>query len=242
MSYEAKGGGAVMERTRIGLMVPSSNTMMEADFTRELPAGWTLHTARMYMEDTTAAGENRMLDEFTLPAARDLGTARPHVVVFGCTSAGALRGSDYDRELCERISELTAAPTVSTIQAVRTAIERAAARRVGVVTPYVDELNDRIRASIEADGVEVVRIAGLGMTENYEIARVPPERIVSFAAETLDGLDIDLVFASCTNLGAMEAIPELAERLRRPVVTSNQAVLDAAVERATAVAAGDAAA
>jgi len=242
MSYEAKGDGSVMERTRIGLMVPSSNTMMEADFTRELPAGWTLHTARMYLEDTTAAGENRMLDEFTLPAARDLGTARPHVVVFGCTSAGALRGSDYDRELCERISELTAAPTVSTIQAVRTAIERAAARRVGVVTPYVDELNDRIRASIEADGVEVVRIAGLGMTENYEIARVPPERIVSFAAETLDGLDIDLVFASCTNLGAMEAIPELAERLRRPVVTSNQAVLDAAVERATAVAAGDAAA
>jgi maleate isomerase len=231
-----------MERMRIGLMIPSSNTMMEADFTRELPVGWTLHTARMYLEDTTAAGENRMLDEFTLPAARDLGTARPHVVVFGCTSAGALRGSDYDRELCERISELTGAPTISTIQSVRTAIERAAARRVGVVTPYVDELNDRIRASIEADGVEVVRIAGLGMTENYEIARVPHERIVSFAAETLDGLDIDLVFASCTNFGAMEAIPELAERLRRPVVTSNQAVLDAAVERATAVAAGDAAA
>jgi maleate isomerase len=225
------------ERPRIGLMIPSSNTMMEADFARELPAGWTLHTARMYLEDTTAAGEHRMLDEFTLPAARDLGTARPHVVVFGCTSAGALRGSDYDRQLCERISELTGAPTVSTIQAVRTAIERAAARRVGVVTPYVDELNDRIRASIEADGVEVVRIAGLGMTENYEIARVPADRITAFAVEMLGGLDLDLVFASCTNFGAMEAIPDLAARLGRPVVTSNQAVLAAAVELARAVAA-----
>ncbi len=227
--------GRPAERTRIGLMIPSSNTMMEADFARELPDGWTLHTARMFMEDTTAAGEYRMLDEFTLPAARDLGTARPHVVVFGCTSAGALRGSDYDLQLCEQISALTGAPTVSTIQAVRTAIQRAEARRVGVVTPYVDELNDRIRASIEADGVEVVRIAGLGMTENYEIARVPADRITAFAAETLDGLDIDLVFASCTNFGAMEAIPELAARLRRPVVTSNQAVLAAAVEQARAV-------
>ena len=46
-----------------------------------------------------------MLDEFALPAARDLGTARPDVVVFGCTSAGALRGNDYDAQLCERISE-----------------------------------------------------------------------------------------------------------------------------------------
>src|SRR5260370_24139194 len=130
----------------------------------------------MYMKDTAAAGENRMLDEFTLPAARDLGTAAPHVVVFGCPSAGALRGSDYDRELCERISEFTGAPTVSTIQAVRTAIERAAARRVGVVTPYVDELNDRIRASIEAGGVEVGRIAGLGLTDDFPNARVPPDR------------------------------------------------------------------
>jgi len=225
------------EATRIGLMVPSSNTMMEADFTRGLPAGWTLHTARMYLEDTTAAAESRMLDEFALPAARDLGTARPHVVVFGCTSAGALRGGDYDRELCRRIGEVTGAPAVSTIQAVTTAVQRARARRVGVVTPYVDELNDRIRASIEADGVEVVKIAGLGMTENYEIARVPAGRIVEFAAEQLGGLDIDLVFASCTNFGAVAAIPELSARLGRPVVTSNQAVLAAALEQARAVAA-----
>ena len=45
---------------RVGLMIPSSNTMMEVDFARDLPAGTALHTARMYMEDTTPAGENRM--------------------------------------------------------------------------------------------------------------------------------------------------------------------------------------
>src|SRR5260370_38601344 len=106
----------------------------------------------MYMKDTAAAGENRMLDEFTLPAARDLGTARPHVVVFGCTSAGALRGSDYDRELCERISELTGAPTVSTIQAVRPAVDRPAARRVGAVPPHLTQLHARTRGTIEPAG------------------------------------------------------------------------------------------
>jgi maleate isomerase len=185
----------------------------------------------MYMEDTTAEGENRMLDEFALPAARDISTARPHVVVFGCTSAGALRGNDYDTKLCGRISELTGVPTISTIDSVRLAIRRAGARRVGVVSPYVDELNERIAASVEADGVEVVRIAGLGMTENFEIARVAPERIVEFAAEILGGLDIELAFVSCTNLRAMEAIPALSARLRLPVITSNQAVLSAAIER-----------
>ena len=212
-------------------MIPSSNTAMEADFTRELPPGWSLHTARMFMEDTTADGENRMLDEFALPAARDLGTARPHVVVFGCTSAGALRGNDYDAELCREITGLTGVPTVSTIDSVRLAIRRAGARRVGIVSPYVPELNERIAASVEEDGVEVVRIAGLGMTENFEIARVTPDRIVEFATEVLGGLDIELVFVSCTNLRAMEARPNLSARLGLPVVTSNQAVLVATIER-----------
>jgi maleate isomerase len=220
---------------RVGLMIPSSNTMMEVDFARDLPPGAALHTARMFMQDTTPAGENRMLDEFALPAARDLGTARPDVVVFGCTSAGALRGNDYDTELCERISELTGAPTVSTIGAVRAAIQASGATRIGVITPYVEELNEKIRASIEAEGTQVAAITGLGITDNFEIAEIGHDEIVAFAVRALGQLaaeaSIDLVFASCTNFGAMAARPAIAGRLGLPVVTSNQAVLEAAVAR-----------
>jgi maleate isomerase len=230
-------GGA--RPARVGLMIPSSNTMMEVDFARDLPAGTALHTARMFMEDTTAAGENRMLDEFALPAARDLGTARPDVVVFGCTSAGALRGNDYDTRLCDRISELTGAPTVSTIASVRAAIAAAHAASVGVITPYVDELNEKIRASLEADGTRVAAIAGLGITENFEIAEVSEEEIVAHAVRALGNLaaegDIDLAFASCTNFGAMAARGAIAGRLGVPVITSNQAVLEAAVARLRAL-------
>jgi len=226
---------------RVGLMIPSSNTMMEVDFARDLPPGAALHTARMFMEDTTPAGENRMLDEFALPAARDLGTARPDVVVFGCTSAGALRGNEYDTQLCERISELTGAPVVSTIRSVRTAIEESGAASIGVITPYIDDLNEKIKASIEADGTRVAAITGLGITDNFEIAEVGHDEIVAFAerarGQLAAGSRIGLVFASCTNFGAMAARPAIAERLGLPVVTSNQAVLAAAVARLRTLAA-----
>jgi maleate isomerase len=215
---------------RIGLLIPSSNTMMEVDFVRGLPPHATLHTARMFMEDTTAAGESRMLDEFSMGAARDIATARPDVVVFGCTSAGALRGDAYDSELCARISAVTSAPTLSTIQAVRSALKASGAKRIGVITPYVDELNVKIKSSIEADGIEVVRIAGLDMTENFEIARVSQQHIVDFATAVLGALDIDLAFASCTNFGAVQARAAISEALGVPVVTSNQAVLAATIE------------
>jgi maleate isomerase len=221
-------------RPRVGLLVPSSNTVMEPDVWRALPPGATLHTGRMYLEETTPEAESRMLDEHVLPAARDLATARPDLIVFGCTSAGALRGNQYDADLCRRISDLSGVPTVSVIASVRQAITASGARRVGVVTPYVDALNQRIRESVEADGVAVAGIAGLGISDNFEIATVPQERIVDFAERTLRDLDIDLAFVSCTNFPAVTALPELERRLGLPVVTSNQAAIAAMLRLLTA--------
>jgi len=222
-------------RPRVGLLVPSSNTVMEPDFWRALPPDATLHAGRMYLEETTPEAESRMLDEHVLPAVRDLATARPDLIVFGCTSAGALRGNQYDADLCRRISDLSGVPTVSVIASVRQAITASGARRVGVVTPYVDALNQRIRESVEADGVAVAGIAGLGISDNFEIAAVPQERIVDFAERTLGDLDVDLAFVSCTNFPAVAALPELERRLGLPVVTSNQAAI-AAVLRLLAAA------
>lgn len=216
--------------TRIGLIVPSSNTVAEVDFYRRLPAGCTLHTARMYLEETTPAGEAVMLDEHLPTAISDLATARPDVMVFGCTSAGALRGNAYEAELIARIGDRTGAVTFSVAASVRRAIRAANGRRVGVITPYVDSLNQKIAESLQDDGLEVAAIHGLGITDNFAIADVEPERIVQFAAECFAGSDIDLLFASCTNFRALDAREEIQQALGLPVVTSNQAALAAVLE------------
>jgi maleate isomerase len=215
------------ERSRVGLMIPSSNTVMEPDFQDALAGVATVHTARMFLAEVTPEGESRMLDEYALPAARDLATARPDVVVFGCTSAGALRGNAYDAELCGRISAVTGVPTISVIASVRRAVTATGARRVGVATPYVDALNEKIRQSLADDGLEVVAMAGLGIAENAEIGLVEPDAIAGFVAGRLAGAGADLAFVSCTNFRAVEAIPHLRRRLGLPVVTSNQAAIEA---------------
>jgi maleate isomerase len=181
----------------------------------------------MYLADVTTADEARMLDEFTMPAARDLATLRPDVVVFGCTSAGALRGAAADATLCARISAVAGAPTISTIRAVRQAIAAAAPHRLGVFTPYVTALNDKIRASLAADGLPVTDISGLGITDNLAIGAVEPKQIVEHVAEAFAEREVDMIFVSCTNFRAAEAIPEIKQRLGVPVVTSNQAVVEA---------------
>ncbi len=220
---------------RIGLLIPSSNTVMEVDFYRHLPPSATVHTGRMYMESTTVEGEAEMLDIHALPAARILATAKPDVAVFGCTSAGALRGNDYDIEICRRISEITGSPTISVIESVRRELKAAGAKKVAVLTPYIDELNRRIRASVEADGMEVVAIHGMGISVNFDLALVEPSEIVEFARQHLGPKPpVDAIFVSCTNYQALSALPQLRKLFHLPVVTSNQAALVAAC-RALAV-------
>ena len=215
---------------RLGLLVPSSNTIAEPDFYGELAGSATVHTGRMFLRATTVEAEEEMLDDFTIPAAELVATTRPDLVVFSCTTAGALRGDAYDTELCSRISEVTGAPTVSTIKAVREQLTNLG-RTVAVITPYAVELNERIRASLEDDGLDVLSITGLGLTHNPDIAAVSPEHIVEFAHQSLgDRLEADALFVSCTNFQGVAARRLLQDRYGVPVITSNQAAIEAAGE------------
>jgi maleate isomerase len=179
----------------------------------------------MYLEETTPEGESAMLDDYLPTAINDLRSARPDVVVFGCTSAGALRGNAFEAQLIDRMARETGAEAFSVSASVRHTIRAAGAGRLGVITPYVDSLNEKIRQSLEDDGLEVAAIHGLGITENFAIAEVEPERIAQFAAECFAGEDIDLLFASCTNFRAFDAREDIKAALGVPVVTSNQAAL-----------------
>ncbi|HZO28977.1 MAG TPA: Asp/Glu racemase [Chloroflexota bacterium] len=220
----------VAEDRRIGVIVPSSNAVVEVDFARSLPDGVTLHAARMFLAETTAAAEREMITRYLPQAAIDLASLRPHVVAFACTSGGAVLGSEGEAKLIEDLARTTGALVVSTNEAVKSRIERHHPKQVAVITPYVDELNDHIRAGLEGRGLNVVRIGGLGITENFALASVPPARIVAFAEEQLAGVDFDLLFVSCTNFRGVEARSALLERFGVPVVTSNQATIEVALE------------
>jgi maleate isomerase len=214
---------------RIGLILPSSNTVMEPDFYRRLPASITLHTARMYLKDVTADTEARMLDEFTLPAARDLSTIQPDVVIFGCTSAGALRGNQFEEEFIQEIARASGAFTIGVNQSVRETLKKLEARKLVVITPYLDELNQRIQASLEQAGFEVLNIQGLGIRDNTDIARVPGQRILDLARDAVGVLQPDALFVSCTNFPAVDVLNRLRGQFTFPVISSNQAVLDRAL-------------
>jgi len=214
---------------RLGLLLPSSGTVQEVDFYRRVPRHVTVHSARMRLPAATEADEVRMLDAHTLPAAADLATIRPDVVVFSCTSAGALRGRAYETRLCQEIAAAANAPVVSTMEAVRGELALLGVQSVAVVTPYSATLTGPVRASLEADGLAVPVAAGLGLTDSLEIAAVSPDEILRFAVETFHRGPADAVFVACCTFRAFDARDAIADALGVPVVTSNQAALASAL-------------
>jgi maleate isomerase len=215
-------------RFRIGLIVPSSNTTMEVDFYNHLEPKATVHIARMYLDTTTKEAEEVMVRESTPEAADMIRTLYPHVTVFGCTSGGSLFGMAYDKKIADDISEWTgAAKTVTVLGAVGEKLRQIKAKRIAVFTPYVDELNQTIKGCLEEDGFEVLSIQGMGITVNYDIGVVSPEEILAFAKERFKDPDADALFFSCTNMRAMDAVPILEKEFGKPIVTSNQAAVEA---------------
>jgi maleate isomerase len=219
---------------RLGLLVPSTNSVAEIDFQGHAPEGVSVHTARMFIDATTAEAERRMIHEYLPVAARDLGTVRPDAVVFSCTSAAAVVGPDGEAQLLEDVARLTGARVVSTNAAVHEALTALAPAKLAILTPYIAELTAKIREGIERIGIPVICAFGMEIVDPFAIAEVDPDAILRFAEEKLVGRDFDALFVSCTNLPAFAARERLAERFGVPVVTSNQAAFEAAL-RALAV-------
>lgn len=218
---------AKVEGKRVGLIVPSTNTVMEPDLYRNLPPGTTVHTSRMLLEGSvTIEAEELMLDVYLPECARQIGTLMPDVVVFGCTSAGALRGPAYERELAGEISKTTGAPTITIMGAVAEELNRLGVKSIAVLTPYSEEINDTIKESLETSGFAVPYINGMDVKGAFNIAAVSREEIVQYVREQLDGVETDCLFVSCANLKSVDVLDELREVAGRPVVTSNQAVLE----------------
>ncbi|MDY6819616.1 MAG: maleate cis-trans isomerase [Halobacteriales archaeon] len=210
-------------RGRIGLIVPSSNTTNEPEFRGVLPAGVSVHTARMHLEGTTA-DELAAMAENAATAADLLSTADVDVIAYGCTTGSLVHGPGHDEEIEHEIEMETDIPTVATAASVKRAFEYLGLESIAIATPYIDELNEREREFLEAAGYTVTGIDGLDIEPNLGIGRRRPE-IAYRRARAVDTGVADGIFISCTNFRTFEIIERLEADLGKPVVTSNQATL-----------------
>jgi maleate isomerase len=214
---------------RLGLMIPAVNTVAEGEFHAAAPAGLSVHTARLHPGGTSRDALFAMVGEGVPRASRELAMARPDVVVFACTAAGAALGDEGERQLVVEIAEQTGAPVVSMNAAVQHALAATGAARIAVLTPYNPEVTLDIAANAERRGMTVAVAAGLDIDDPFEWAALTPAALLEFAEHELAGHEFGAILLSCANLSTSAVRVTLSQRHGVPVVTSNHAALTAAL-------------
>ena len=210
-----------MSRTvRMGVLTPSSNTALEP-LTSAIVAGLpgaSVHFSRFKV--TEIALDDRALGQFDdskiLAAAELLADAKVDVIGWSGTSSGWL-GFDADRRLCERIRERTGIPATTAVLALNELLALRGMTRLALVTPYTEDVQQRIVANYRAIGVEVVAERHLGIRVNHDFAGVAPQTLLSLMREVAAERP-QAITTFCTNLRAAALAPELERELGIPLL------------------------
>ena len=208
-------------RGRIGLLVPSVNTVVEPEGCALLPEGFAVYATRMRNSRSDADDMAQMCAHVDR-GVDELLSANVDVIAFACTAGSFFEGTDGEETLRERLRGGSRIEAVTTAGAVAGALRALDAQRVSMVTPYIPELNDLEVKFLEGWGFDVVSQAGMGILTAFDIGVVPLAETYRFAREHV-AAGADALFISCTNLRTMDVIQALEEDLGIPVVTSNQA-------------------
>ncbi|MGY3619465.1 maleate cis-trans isomerase family protein [Bradyrhizobium sp. USDA 10063] len=206
-------------RLRAGLLVPSGNSVAEPEIRAMLPREVSVLVTRLALRGSSKPELMRMLDR--LEAASELlAAAEVDVIVFHCTAVSTF-APELAGGIRERIQSASGIRCFTTADAILAGLARLNAKRVSLLTPYIDDVHAREIAFLEANGFQVAGSSNLGIDTNSEMAGLGPEEILGWAKGAIDPR-ADACLISCTAIKSAPVIAELERVSGIPVLTSNQ--------------------
>lgn len=209
-------------RKRLGVLTPSSNTALEP-LTSAMVSGLlgvTAHFARFAVTEISMRDQSlRQFDDSKiLEAARLLADAHVDVICWSGTSASWL-GFEKDRQLCARITEATGIPATTSVLALNEILAAQGARTLGLVSPYVQDVQQKIIANYRGIGIDCVAEQHLGITVNFKFGEVESDTLRAMLCEVARAKP-DAMTVMCTNLHAAQLVQELEAELNIPIYDS----------------------
>ena len=201
---------------RLGILTPSSNTALEP-LTHALLASFNTQQSTYYITAhfsrfpvTTISLSPSGLAQFDLApilaAAELLAHAEVDIIGWSGTSAGWL-GFDKDIRLCEEIEKATGITATTSILALNKALELWGIKKLGLITPYQEDVQMKIMENYAAIGVVIEEgmEKHLGVVKNTDIAEIG-EKVLDELVKDVVGNRVDAVTTFCTNLVAAQRV------------------------------------
>ena len=219
-------------RARLGLIVPPTNTVNEAEWTRLVPDGVTFHTTRMPLHLDTKSNEGVARLEADLhQSVLYLRQAQVDVVSYACTAGSLLVPPEA---LPTKMQAWAGVPCVTTAAAIVYALRALGVTRVAVATPYDEAINQHEAEFLISCGFKITTITGLGFrtAEFRRIAETTLEVVSAQASAVMRYGNPEALLLSCTDLPSLPILSQLELQFGVPVISSNSATLWASLRAA----------
>jgi len=217
--------------TRVGVIVPQSNTTNEVEFNRLAPPRLSFHFARIPLHQNMDRDSHlRGLIRDLTVAATHLGSCDCDLIVFGCTSDSMAFG---DEKLVPVISEASGAVAITTATAITSTLMGLDVTQIAMASPYTDETNKREAGFLQHAGFNVLATAGLSLNTSLDqikkMSRVTPTEVYQLA-RSVDCADAEALLICCTDFNTLDIIEKLETEIGKPVVSSNVATFATAMQ------------
>lgn len=205
-----------------GVLIPSTNTTVEIEYSHLLPPSLQLHVGRLLTSGNGPFAPSK--DEDIDYQSRLLATARVEVISLAQTSA-SLFADDYDANTTSRITAAAKVPAITSAQAIGQAIRALGTTRIALVSPYSQPVIERAKQYYETKfSLSVVAMEGFAATDSYMIGKLGPENARDAFAR-IDRPEIDCFVVPGGNFPTMSFVPAWEQELGKPVITTNGAAL-----------------
>jgi maleate isomerase len=205
-----------------GMLIPSTNTTVEIEYTRLLPPSLQAHYARLGKAENVVFSASR--DDDLSYQSKMLGNAKVEVIGLTQTSA-SLHEDGYDAKAKARMSEGAGVAAITSAEAIGEAVQALRARRIALISPYSDAVMARAKRYYESYyGLEVLETAPFGATDSYAIGELGPENATDAFAQ-YDRPEIEALVLPGGNFPTMIHIADWEARFGKPVLTTNQVVI-----------------
>jgi len=217
-----------LNRTLIGMLTPSSNTVLEpyiGAILHDLLPNVTAHFQRFTVKEISL--DDKAMAQFNnsslLDAARTLSDAKMDVIAWAGTAAG-WRGFEVDNKLCQEITDATGAKSTTSVLALNEILDLTNASRVGLVTPYLEDVQAQIIRNYNAAGHEIVSERHLGDRGNFSFSEYDEETIAKMIREVAKDKPQAIVVL-CTNFRGAPIVEQLERETGIPIYDSVSATV-----------------
>jgi maleate isomerase len=216
------------------MLVPSSNTVAEPTTAAMLAgvSGVSLHVARFRVTrlDTSAEALAQFQADPLLAAADLLMDARMHSVCLNATAA-CYTGMAHDRALIAELQSRGIAADTAML-ALLDLLRLQGAARIGLVTPFLHEVQAATIRVLAGEGIEVVAERHLNDPGNFSFARFTEEEVTALAREVADARGVQALAIISTNLRGARAAAKVEAETGVPCFDTCATALWGAMRRA----------